>query len=286
MMDGLPSVHASRRGASNRRLKLSLLLLVLCCGTTAFAVEPARLVLIIDDLGNNYPLSQRAIELPGSLTVAILPQLANTARLAKNAHATGKEIILHAPMSSLHDTPLGPGAMTSTMSHEQLIAVLRDDIASVPFVSGVNNHMGSALTADADAMLSVMTELRSQQLYFVDSRTHANTVAAERARELSLPNLERKVFLDNNTDEQAIAKQFQRWLQFAKRDGMAVAIGHPYPETLAFLERQLPLLDSEEYQLITPSQLFPHAAWQRAEQAEEAAKASLTPPHHIAAGEL
>jgi hypothetical protein len=220
------------------------------------ATATVKLVLIIDDLGNNLAQGRRAIDLPGTATMAILPHRPNSKRLARQAFEQGKEVMLHVPMSNVHGNNLGAGALTMNMPAQQLVATLRDNIEAIPHVVGVNNHMGSALTSDNRAMSVVMRELQAQQLYFVDSRTSVETVAAKQAALLGLPSLERQVFLDHEINSKAIAIQFQRWLTLAQRNGVAVAIGHPHEETMNYLEQSLPALAAQGFELVTPSQLL------------------------------
>jgi polysaccharide deacetylase 2 family uncharacterized protein YibQ len=211
-------------------------------------------VLIIDDLGNNYALGRRALELPGKLNMAFLPHVANTPSLAKEAHQRGHEILLHAPMSNLSQRPLGPGGLTETMGKNVFLQTLRAALDSVPHAVGINNHMGSLLTQKPEPMAWLMQELNRRQLYFVDSRTSAQTIAAMQAKNYQVPHLERKVFLDHQRDEQHIQQQFERLITAANQQGIAVGIGHPYPETLGILEKNLPALSLRGVQLIYASE--------------------------------
>ena len=213
------------------------------------------IVLIIDDMGNNLGLGQRAIALPGAVSYAFLPHSTHSKTLANEANRQEKEILLHAPMSNLQGYPTGPGTLTPKMNQQQFLQTLADNIASIPHAKGVNNHMGSLLTQLKQPMSWLMQELKQQNLYFVDSRTSPLTVAESTARDLQLPTLRRDVFLDNQRTPAAIAKQFDQLIRLAKQHGEALAIGHPYPETLAFLEQQLPLLATRGVVLINASEL-------------------------------
>ena len=126
----------------------------------------------------------------------------------------------------------------------------------MPHVAGLNNHMGSLLTGDPSAMRWLMDDLVCHdRLYFIDSRTDVRTLAASFAREAGLRHAERDVFLDHAQDEAEITVQFRRLLALARRNGSAIGIGHPYPETLAVLARELPLLESEGIELVPASRL-------------------------------
>ena len=154
------------------------------------------LVVIIDDLGYRLEAGQRAAALPGKVNLAVLPQTPNGREVARLGLAAGKEILLHTPMSNSNGRPLGRGGLTESMSEAELKSTLARNIDSTPGVRGINNHMGSLLTARREPMTWVMEELAQRGMYYVDSRTTDETVAASVAEEYGVPNLSRKVFLD------------------------------------------------------------------------------------------
>ncbi|MFC3114636.1 divergent polysaccharide deacetylase family protein [Cellvibrio fontiphilus] len=221
------------------------------------SAQPAQLAIIIDDLGYNLSMGRRTLDLPGAITVAVLPFTPHGRELAAYAHRRGKEIMLHAPMSNHHQYPLGRGGLRSGMDKHEFLAVLRHNLAEIPYVQGVNNHMGSQLTEQAEPMSWLMAELKHRRLYFVDSRTSAQTQALNQAQAIGLPSLKRDVFLDDKRDQQLIHQQLLRALEKAQQQGLAVAIGHPYPETLRVLEQLPALLDSYQVELVAVSALMP-----------------------------
>lgn len=219
---------------------------------TKIVTEP-YIALILDDIGNNAELGRRAVTLPGAVTYAMLPHTPHAASLAEQAHSLGKEIILHAPMANQAHFPLGPGALTAELSHEEFVQTLEESIAAIPHLQGVNNHMGSALTEQEVQMTWTMQALRKHGLYFVDSLTTANSVAGRIAREQNIPTISRNVFLDNETTFENIDREFQRLLTLAEKNGSAVGIGHPYVETLEYLENALPALAERNIELVPVS---------------------------------
>lgn len=221
------------------------------------ASQRARLAIIIDDLGYNLPLGRQTLELPGAITVAVLPFTPHGRELAELAHRNGKEVMLHAPMSNRHNYPLGQGGLTAAMEKREFLQVLRQNLANIPHVKGVNNHMGSQLTELAKPMGWLMKELQARHLYFVDSRTSVNTQALREAERINLPSRRRDVFLDDSRNSQHIRQQLHLAVKKAKQQGSAIAIGHPYPETLAILAQLQPLLSQEGVQLVPVSALLP-----------------------------
>ncbi len=215
-----------------------------------------RIAIIIDDIGYNIPLGERTVNLDGDITLAVLPKTPGAKILAKAGFASGKEIMLHAPMSNANEFKLGPGALTEDLSKEDFIRVLNDDIDNIPHIVGVNNHMGSRLTTRKKQMSWVMETLKQRELYFIDSLTHFSSVAYITARRYGIISSQRDVFLDHIINEAYIAEQMERLIKRAHDQGYAIGIGHPYPETLEVLERMLPLLSEQGIELVHVSTLI------------------------------
>ena len=232
-----------------------LLIATLVFTTPSFAA--GRLAIIIDDIGYNLPLGRRTTDLQGDFTLAVLPFTPHGVELAERAHQRGKEIMLHAPMSNRHNYPLGRGGLVNGMQQAEFLTILRQNLADIPHIKGVNNHMGSLLTEQTEPMRWLMAELQQRQLYFVDSRTSAQTQALNMAEAIQLPSRKRDVFLDDERTRSNIQYQLKRALKLAQQNGSAIAIGHPYPETLAELEQLQPLLEQYQIALVKASQLMP-----------------------------
>lgn len=213
---------------------------------------PVALVsIIIDDLGNSLRSGQRAIGLPGAVAYGMLPNTPYAAELAHEAHARGKEVILHLPMESVDGVDPGPGSVHTGMPRLVIAMTLHYGLRTVPHAVGVSSHMGSLFTTRPKLMRWLMQAIVQEgNLFFVDSRTTADSVAPRVAQEVGVPYLVRNVFLDRERHADAISTQFERLIDIARQRGRALAIGHPYPETLAFLERRLPELPSTDIRLV------------------------------------
>ena len=219
----------------------ALCLLLLCCLTGAAHAasdSPAYLTLIIDDLGQTPSRDTRALALPGPVTLAIMPDTPHAADFAAQAHKAGKTVIIHMPM----DPATGPFAWHPGLPMTELQKRLEAAFKAVPFAAGMNNHEGSGMTVQPEAMAMLMGQLKQRGMFFLDSRTTAKTVAAAKAQEIGLPSLSRDVFLDDVRTPEAINGQLQTAIKFAHKHGSVVIIGHPYPQTLDVLDRELPKL--------------------------------------------
>ncbi len=204
-------------------------------------VTAAELAVVMDDMGYSRERAERVLALPVPVALAVLPFAPVSGEIAARALATGHELILHEPMEALPHDPAPPaaGTLTESMSADRFDAGFEAALEALPGVIGVNNHTGSRLTQDPDAMRRLMQRLAPRGLLFLDSRTTAATVAYAMAREAHVPALKRDVFLDHVVERDAIRQQFDRALIIARRQGYAVIIAHPHDVSLTFLAAAL-----------------------------------------------
>jgi len=158
-------------------------------------------------------------------------------------------------MAAQHGENPGPGALTETMDHRELRQATRNALDAVPGAVGVNNHMGSALSEDPAAMSAVLDVVRRRGLFFLDSRTSAASVAYDLARESGIAAARRNVFLDRDRAPEAIRAELRRPLAIARGGEPAIAIGHPYPETLQVLAEEIALARQKGYRFVTLSRV-------------------------------
>jgi polysaccharide deacetylase 2 family uncharacterized protein YibQ len=242
-----------------RHTRIIILGLLFAAPFYCFASEPAVIAIIIDDIGNNLTAGKRVINSSLPLTCSILPARPHSIKLARLAHQRGKEVMLHLPMQASKSERLGLGGLTSDMSKQEFIRTVDISIDAIPHAQGINNHMGSLLTSDANYMEWLMQTIanRDEHLFFVDSKTTTKTVAAEAAQSYYIPSLQRDVFLDSTAnDKDHVRQQVKQLLKTAKKQGYALAIGHPHKTTLLVLEDELSKLNTKEVQLVTVSKLI------------------------------
>jgi polysaccharide deacetylase 2 family uncharacterized protein YibQ len=218
--------------------------------------ENSRLAIIIDDLGYDRSAADALLALGFPLTVSVLPHLPLSSEVAEEAYRRGDEVMLHLPMQSESPTAKTEEVeLRVGMNTKQVDSALAGMLETVPHAVGVNNHQGSRATADPALMAELMPELRRRGLFFVDSRTLASTVAYDTAERFGVRAASRKVFLDDSAKPEAILRQLELAARDAQRDGSAIAIGHPRPETIAVLAQGLPGLESRGLRLVFVSEL-------------------------------
>jgi len=225
---------------------LALLAALFIGGCAADAALPPPVAIVIDDLGYRPRLDYAAIAVPRLESFAILPHTPLATALAERLHAAGKEVLVHLPMEARnHNELLGPGALLAAMTRDEFVATARSALDAFPRARGLNNHMGSLLTGDAERMAWLMEVVAERsELLFLDSRTTSHSAARAAARDAAVPFLARDIFLDNERDERYINARLDELVRHAELRGDAIGIGHPYPETLAVLARRLPGLGS------------------------------------------
>jgi polysaccharide deacetylase 2 family uncharacterized protein YibQ len=223
------------------------------------AVPAGPLVTIImDDLGRSTYTAKILVSMPQLVTFSILPGELEAVSVAELAYAAGREVMLHVPMEPQGYPAVNPGRDALFVKDSDAEISRRFDLllAKIPHVSGSNNHMGSRFTEDARALAPVMESLKEKGLFFIDSRTTGHSRVTEAAQRFGVPTMSRDVFLDNVAEVDAIAREIRRLEGKARRQGMAIGICHPYPETLEALRRELPGLVERGINIVPVSTLL------------------------------
>jgi polysaccharide deacetylase 2 family uncharacterized protein YibQ len=204
--------------------------------------QAALVAIIIDDLGQDLEAAREIASLPYKITFAVMPGLPHSRKVAELAGQHGREVLLHLPMQShAREGKRSPGTLTAAMTPMDFLSTLTGDLDSVPGAIGVNNHEGSSLTENREAMKFLMAELKARDLLFLDSRTSPRSVAYDTAREFGMKAAKRDVFLDNESDN--------------REHGRAVGIGHPHPATISELRKWLASASGRGIQVVPLSKI-------------------------------
>ena len=203
------------------------------------------IAIVIDDVGLDRTRSRRAWELPGPLTMSFLPYAKDLREQTKAARARGHELMLHLPMEPNGRNDPGPNALLVSLTDAELRQRTNAALDSFDGYVGANNHMGSRFTAFRPGMETVMRQFKNRGVMFLDSRTTAQSVGDQTAQEMGVPSIVRHVFLDDEETLEAVRRKLAEAEAVARRQGFAVAIGHPHDVTLQALAEWLPTVQGK-----------------------------------------
>ncbi len=220
---------------------------------------PARqAVIIIDDIGYDMSAVRELLKIDAEITYAVLPLLSHSREAAEALHQANREILLHLPMEprSYPKEKPGAGALFTEMSDEEIVFQLDKNLASVPYATGVNNHMGSKFMSDENKLTTVFKQLKKRDLFFIDSRTTNDSKASAVSRKIHLNIASRKVFLDNERDYSKIYRILLDVALAPAGSAPVILIGHPYPETIRALRDARNIFREKGVSIIPASQLM------------------------------
>lgn len=214
---------------------------------TLLPEEKPRIAIIIDDIGYDRILAEKFLELDAVITFSILPHSPFQNTISRIAHSKGFETMLHLPMEPKEYPKVkpGPGALLMSMSPDQLLNQLINDLDAVPYIKGVNNHMGSKMTENSDQLYQIFSVLKQRGLFFIDSRTTSKSLCKPSSRLLQIPFAQRDVFIDHIPEPDFIRKQIKMLIRIANKKGRAVGIAHPHIETYEVFREVLPELNKK-----------------------------------------
>ncbi|NHB96431.1 divergent polysaccharide deacetylase family protein [Photorhabdus stackebrandtii] len=238
-----------------RQLKFTKLIGTIILLLLSLQASAARLAIVIDDFGYRPHNENKILQMPVAVSIAILPDSPHGREMVEKAHQQGREILIHLPMAPLSKQRLEPDTLQPTMSSEEIDRIIQRAIQKVPYAVGINNHMGSAMTSSLPGMQKVMRSLSRYELYFLDSVTIGNTQATKAAQGTHVRVIRRNIFLDDVQSEAETRYQLNRAISIARKNGSAIAIGHPHPTTIRALQQMLPTLPAD-IELVSPSRLL------------------------------
>lgn len=221
------------------------------------AKNKAKIAIVFDDGGHNMSQLEKCVTLPFPVTVAVLPQLTHSAEAASRVRSSGNEVILHQPMQSVNlSVNPGAGAVTPSMTEDEIRAVVLANIYEIWPIAGMNNHEGSLITADAEKIGLIMQLCSQQEIYFLDSRTNSKSQVSYVSSVMGYPYYERNVFLDNTKNRADILKEIEKGVDIANKNGVVIMIGHVWSADIlpGILREVYPVLNAKGYVFTTVSQ--------------------------------
>jgi polysaccharide deacetylase 2 family uncharacterized protein YibQ len=226
------------------------------CASATVDKQAPRLAIILDDLGSDNNAAKAVFAMPYPLTISVLPNQTHSAEIAQQAQRRGDQVMLHLPMQSVAKEHPEAQELHGGMSRAAVSRLVSQFLNEVPGVIGVNNHQGSASTADKKLMAELMPVLKEHKLFYVDSRTSAATVAYDTAQRYGVRAAFRNVpFLDDVEDVASVRRQIEIAIAGAAKTKDAIAIGHAHPSTLEALKETLPQAKTHGVKLVFASEL-------------------------------
>ena len=221
------------------------------------AVPRARLALIIDDGGYNIDRIKGMMGMGRPMTFAILPNTPHARKVALMAHESGDQVMLHLPMEPRDSDrySLEKDTVLAGMDKNEVQTILQRDLAQIPYARGVNNHMGSKATEDAGVMQALMEVLKKEGLFYVDSHTSSHTLGPQMARQAGVAFGSNDRFIDQEKDSLKIKKAIRQSMEKAKKEGKAIAIGHPHPLTVQTIREMIPEIEKAGIKLVFASEV-------------------------------
>jgi uncharacterized protein len=216
-----------------------------------------KVAIIIDDLGYQKEIAERILNLKFPVAISVLPFLSDSQLVAKMAKEKGMTVLLHLPMEP-HDSNVNPGrgAIFSTMNEEEIRNKILTNLLEFPEADGINNHMGSKVTENKEIMRIILDEIKERDIFFIDSMTSPDSVGYKLSKEMGIKTAFRSVFLDNEQNVDYIRNQISLLKEFAIRNGSAIAIGHPYCNTVDVLNELDILLEAEGIEIVKLEELL------------------------------
>jgi polysaccharide deacetylase 2 family uncharacterized protein YibQ len=203
-------------------------------------IRKKQIFLVIDDAGLTMRQAEQFVNIPISMTIAIMPHRRVCREVDQLVRKDPlKEVILHQPMEANRSSANpGRGAIYDRMGNKEVLLILEDNLLTVPSAVGINNHMGSRVTENGQIMKEVLSFCQSRKLFFLDSKTSYNSVVPKVAKELKVHLEQRHVFLDIVHERSAIERAWRQTIKKAEKNGYVVVIGHAWSKDTADVIRE------------------------------------------------
>ncbi len=217
--------------------------------------EQPVIAIVIDDMGDNVRRTRDISSIKAPLTASFLTYPSRLSQQVERSLKAGHEIMLHIPMQAKSTANVSDDVLRVDMSPRQIRTNFQTMLNKIQNIKGINNHMGSRFTEDQNAMSEIMKVLSERDLFFLDSKTTPASVGKHMAAEYGVEYANRHVFLDNKNELDYILHQLDLTEKIARKNGYAIAIGHPKSQTVEALRQWLPTLDEKHIELVHLSRI-------------------------------
>ena len=217
-----------------------------------------EVAIIIDDIGWNLSIIEEIEKINQPLTLSILPKAPYSKKIADKLKDTNYELILHLPLEPMPPFQcLDRGLIKTEMTDEEIKRTFEDDVNEfLPYIKGINNHMGSLYTINEEKMRILLENVKEKNLFFVDSLTNSKSCGYKIAKELGVKTAKRDVFLDFSPNPEEINKKIDELIRIAKEKGSAIGIAHAKATTINILKNRISDFEENDIKIVPVSSLL------------------------------
>ena len=194
-----------------------------------------KIVILIDDVSTKAQ-KDKILSIGYTVNMAFLPPT----KMHKDSAKIAQDLPFHMIHFPMQASSAFKGEEIDTLkitdSYETIENRVKQLRAWYPNAIYTNNHTGSVFTENEEAVDKLFKALKKYNFIFVDSRTSAKSVIKKYAAKYNMPYIVRNTFIDNDRDYKSIQSQLKKAIDIAKKQGYAIAIGHPHNITLQVLK--------------------------------------------------
>ncbi len=209
--------------------------------------SPPSVAIVVDDVGFDATNLPQWLAIDAPISFAVVPYCELSVSLSDQLYNAGYLIMMHIPTENTPpNTYSGRGQLSSGMDRSTVFGTLDADLATVPNVSGINNHQGGQGCADLQLMTYECEWAKSKGFYVFDSNSAVNSKVAQAAVSLGLGHKLNEVFIDHQNDPDYIRSSMRKLADLATKNGYAIGICHFHrPNTAAVVGEMIKVLEEE-----------------------------------------
>ncbi|MCS7180174.1 MAG: divergent polysaccharide deacetylase family protein, partial [bacterium] len=220
--------------------------------------KKGKVAIIIDDIGWNISILKEIEKIDEPLTLSILPKAPYSKQILNELKGKNYELFLHLPLEPAPPSQcFDKGLIKIDMNDEEIKKTFEENVGDfLPYIKGINNHMGSLYTINEDKMKILLKEVQEKKLFFVDSLTSPKSCGYKIAKEFGIKTGKRDVFIDNSPDPEEINKKIDEIIKIAQEKGKVIAIGHAKTTTINILKNRISDFEKNGIEIVPVSSLL------------------------------